>query len=56
LDEVWRVALLGKNLTDEHTIAYASEMRLAYNETGAATWTGMVDAPRSFSVQLSYKW
>lgn len=56
LDEVWRVALLGKNLTDEHTIAYASEMPLAYNETGAATWTGMVDAPRSFSVQLSYKW
>lgn len=56
VDERWRIALLGKNLTDEHTISYATETPLAYKETQAPTWAGMVDAPRSFSLQLSYKW
>lgn len=56
IDESWRIALLGKNLTDERTVAWASESPLAYNETAAPTWTGMVDAPRSYTIQLSYKW
>lgn len=52
----WEVALLGKNLTDELVIVYGVDAPTAYTITGAATHHGFVNPPRSFALQLSYRW
>lgn len=46
----WQVALLAKNITDETTINYSSDMPLI----GAGFYNVKVDPGRSLSLQLSY--
>lgn len=55
-DDSWRLALIGKNLTDEQVTTYALEAPMAYAQTQAPTWVGMISAPRHYSLQLSYSW
>jgi outer membrane receptor protein involved in Fe transport len=46
----WQVALLGKNLTDEITLNYSTDMPLV----GAGFYNVMADPGRSVSLQFSY--
>lgn len=47
---VWQIALLGKNLTDETTVNYSTDMALM----GPGFYAVSVDPGRSVSLQLSY--
>lgn len=52
----WEVALLGKNLSDELIIVYGVDTPTAYTITEAATHHGFVNPPRTFALQVSYRW
>ncbi|MBN50979.1 MAG: TonB-dependent receptor [Spongiibacteraceae bacterium] len=52
----WDVAILGKNLTDELIIVYGVDAPTAYTITEAATHHGFVNPPRTFALQVSYRW
>jgi len=50
--ERWQVALVGRNLTDRTTVAYAAEAPLAQALFKARSYYGFVDPPRSVAVEL----
>ena len=53
IDGVWSVALLGKNLTDETTTTWGNDIPLGAFGFGGSYFQ-MVDAPRSYELQLKY--
>jgi iron complex outermembrane recepter protein len=52
-DEVWSIAVLGKNLTDEKTSTWGNDVPLASQGFGQ-TYFQHIDAPRSFELQARY--
>jgi iron complex outermembrane receptor protein len=48
----WQVALVGKNLTDKTTVAFAADAPLAQALFKARSYYGFVDPPRSIAVEL----
>lgn len=53
--QLWEVALVGKNLTDEKIVTYANDAPLAYNFFGTVAHYGVVEAPRTVALQASYR-
>jgi outer membrane receptor protein involved in Fe transport len=51
----WEVALVGKNLTDKKTVAYANDTPLAYTFFGTVAHYGIVEEPRTVAVQGTYR-
>ncbi len=51
----WTFALLGKNLTDEDTYSYITATPLSNTISGAQSYTGYQDAPRTVAVQANYR-
>ncbi len=51
----WELALIGKNLTDKETIAYANDTPLAFNFFGTVAHYGIADEPRTVAVQGTYR-
>ena len=56
LDRSWELALVGKNLTDEVIVMYASDTPTAYTIFGNKGHYGFLEAPRSIALQFSYRW
>ncbi len=56
IDGEWEVALLGKNLTDELVVVYGVDAPTAKTITGATTHHALVNNPRTFALQASYRW
>jgi outer membrane receptor protein involved in Fe transport len=56
IDGEWEVALLGKNLSDELVVLYGVDAPTAKTITGATTHHGLVNNPRTFAMQASYRW
>lgn len=56
IDGEWEVALLGKNLSDELVVLYGVDAPTAKTITGATTHHGLVNNPRTFALQASYRW
>ncbi len=55
IDEIWEVALLGRNLTDEEIVTYANDVPLAFSQFGTPAYYGFIDRPRTVAVQASYR-
>ena len=57
----WSVALLGRNLTDEDSYSYITEVPLSASVSnsvlgaGYAAYTGYQEQPRTVAVQLNYR-
>ncbi|WP_372778634.1 TonB-dependent receptor [Litorivivens sp.] len=56
LDRTWELALVGKNLTDEVIVMYASDTPTAFTIFGNKGHYGFLEAPRSVALQFSYRW
>jgi hypothetical protein len=56
IDGEWEVALLAKNLSDELVVLYGVDAPTAKTITGATTHHGLVNNPRTFALQASYRW
>lgn len=56
LDESWDVALVGKNLTDEAIITYASDTPTSFTIFGAKGHYAFLESPRSIALQANYHW
>ncbi len=56
LDESWDVALVGKNLTDETIITYASDTPTSYTIFGSKGHYAFLESPRSIALQANYHW
>ena len=54
LNDTWSIAVLGKNLTDEATTTWGNDVPLASQGFGE-TYFQHIDAPRSYEIQLSYR-
>jgi len=54
-DRQWEIALLARNLTDEVVLTYASDVPLAGGSFGAPGFYALVEQPRSYALQLSYR-
>lgn len=52
--DTWSIAVLGKNLTDEKTTFWGNDVPLA-GQGFSQTYFQMIDAPRSYEIQLSYR-
>ncbi len=52
----WELALLGKNLSDELIVVYGVDAPTAKTITGATTHHGLINNPRTFALQASYRW
>ncbi|BFM18001.1 TonB-dependent receptor [Maricurvus nonylphenolicus] len=50
----WSLALLGKNLTDEEVIGFASEVPFSYALTGAPAYSTYLAPPRTVALQFAY--
>lgn len=55
-DGKWELAVIGKNLTDEVVLSYASDVPLAGGNFGAPGFYALVEQPRAFALQLSFKY
>ncbi len=55
IQNLWEVALVGKNLTDEEIVTYANDAPLAYNFFGTVAHYGVLEAPRTVALQASYR-
>ena len=53
-DEIWEWALVGKNLTNEKVVGYASEVPIATRIQGARTHFGFVRPPRAIGLNFRY--
>jgi len=53
-DDTWSIAILGKNLTDEKTTFWGNDVPLA-GQGFSQTYFQMIDAPRSYELQASYR-
>jgi outer membrane receptor protein involved in Fe transport len=53
-NDTWSIAVLGKNLTDEKTTFWGNDVPLA-TQGFSETYFQMIDAPRSYELQLSYR-
>jgi outer membrane receptor protein involved in Fe transport len=51
----WEVALVMKNLTDKKVVTFANDVPLAGSSFGAPGFAGLVDPPRTFTVQARIK-
>ncbi len=56
IDETWDVALVGKNLTDETVITYASDTPTSYTIFGSKGHYAFLESPRSIALQANYHW
>ncbi len=56
IDESWNVALVGKNLTDEAIVTYASDTPTAFTIFGTKGHYGFLEPPRSVALQANYRW
>ncbi len=54
-DGKWRVALVGRNLTDETTLSYAGDTPLATNLFRARSYYGFVEPPRSVALEAAFR-
>lgn len=54
LEDTWMIAILGKNLTDEETTTWGNDVPLA-SQGFSETYFQHIDAPRSYEVQVSYR-
>jgi len=54
--ERWKVALFGKNLTNEKILTYVGNVPLSSSSFGTNTFYGFVDRPASYGVQVSYRY
>ena len=52
-DGQWRIAVIGKNLTDEAVVADAADTPLAASIFGAPSYLNLMKKPRSIVIQLS---
>ncbi len=55
IDEIWEVAILGRNLTDEEIVTYANDVPLAFSQFGSPAYYGFIDRPRTVAVQATYR-
>ncbi|MCX2973384.1 TonB-dependent receptor [Halieaceae bacterium IMCC8485] len=53
IDDVWSIAVLGKNLTDEKTSTWGNDVPLA-SQGFSETYFQHIDAPRSYELQVRY--
>ena len=53
-DETWEWALVGKNLTNEKVVGYASEVPIATRIQGSKTHLGFVRPPRAIGLNFRY--
>jgi len=53
-NDTWSIAVLGKNLTDEKTTFWGNDVPLA-GQGFSQTYFQHIDAPRSYEIQLSYR-
>jgi iron complex outermembrane receptor protein len=56
LDKTWDVALVGKNLTNEVIVTYASDTPTSFTIFGSKGHYGFLEAPRSIALQANYHW
>lgn len=54
-DDVWEVALFGRNLTDERVVPYTNNTPLSDTIAGANSHYGFVDPPRSYGIQGTWR-
>ncbi len=55
LEDVWEVAIIGQNLTNEEIVSFASEVPIATRIQGSKTHFGFVRPPRSLGINFRYK-
>ncbi len=55
VDQVWEVALVGKNLTDEDIVTYANATPLAYSQFSAKSFYSFYERERSVAIQGVYR-
>lgn len=55
IDGKWEVALLGRNLTDEDVVTYSNPVPLSQSAFGVLSHFGVVEQPRNFALQASYR-
>lgn len=54
-DDVWELAILAKNLTDEQIITYANDTPLSANLARSIGHYGFLESPRTVAIQGSYR-
>jgi iron complex outermembrane receptor protein len=54
-DNQWELAWIVRNLTDEAVLSYASDVPLAGSSFGAPGFYALVEQPRSYALQVSYR-
>jgi hypothetical protein len=52
--ESWSLALVGKNLTDEDIVSFATNTPLA-NALGTPSYTTYMERPRTIAIQAMYR-
>lgn len=53
-DDIWEIAVVGKNLTNERIVGFASEVPIATRIQGSKTHFGFVRPPRSLGLNFRY--
>ena len=54
-DNQWELAWIVRNMTDEAVLSYASDVPLAGSSFGAPGFYALVEQPRSYALQVSYR-
>jgi iron complex outermembrane recepter protein len=52
-DELWEVAVVGRNLTNKTTVSYVGDTPLAFRLFNARSYYGFVDPPRAVALEVS---